>query len=172
MEEEVPVEEEKTQLVEETDPVAPIVPEPKKELGTSPRVPPVDKPKEPEPKEKPKDPKPKKRGPAREPKVQCPTCLRYYCGWRVHSGGHVCHPVRLPDPPKPAEPTPRNTSEAPPEDHEPKSRGIEDPEPDPMASSIVALPELTHSDVVRFMARERMNRHERKRERWQQQMFG
>ena len=30
---------------------------------------------------------------------------------------------------------------------------------------------LTHADVVRFMARERMNRHERKRDRWHQQMF-
>ena len=133
--------------------------------------PPADKPKDPEPKEKPKDPKPKKRGPAREPKVQCPTCLRYYCGWRVHSGGHVCHPVRLPDPPKPAERTPRNTSEAPPEDqeHEP------DPSSGKMASSVVEVapePMLTHADVVRFMARERMNRHERKRERWQQLMFG
>ena len=44
-----------------------------------------------------------------------------------------------------------------------------------MASSFVEPkpePMLTHADVVRFMAREKMNRHERKRDRWQQQMFG
>ena len=33
-------------------------------------------------------------------------------------------------------------------------------------------PQISHADVVRFMARDRMNRHERKRDRWQQQMFG
>ena len=48
-----------------------------------------------------------------------------------------------------------------------------------MASSMVMAegvtprePMLTHADVVRFMAREKMNRHERKRDRWHQQMFG
>ena len=126
----------------------------------------TDRPKDPEPKEKPEPKARKKRGAPRDPKIQCPECLRFYCGWGVQPGGHVCHPVKLPDL-KPTEPTP------PPDDPSPESP-VEDPEPDPMASSIVMAPEpkLTHSDVVRFMAREKMNRHERKRERWQQQMFG
>ena len=158
------------QGVEDLPPgVRPEEPEPKvpEPLADKPKGP---EPKEPEPKEKPKDPKPKKRGPAREPKVQCPTCLRYHCGWRVHSGGHVCHPVRLPEP-KPVEPNPVEPKEEPKEDPE------DEPDPssgrEPMAQSMVAPePRLTHSDVARFMARERMNRHERKRQRWQDQMFG
>ena len=141
----------------------------------------------PEPKEEPKEESPpepkeeakpvaeeepkarKKRGPPRDPKIQCPLCLRFYCGWRSQPGGHVCHPVKIPssgrepDIPKPVEPKP-----------EPKEEP-ESPE-DPMARSMVVEPKeepkLTYSDVVRYMARERMNRHERKKDRWNQQMFG
>lgn len=141
------------------------VPEPKEEPKDS--VPPaagaeplLSKPKE-EPEEEPKARK--KRGAPKDPKIQCPICLRFYCGWRSQPGGHVCHPVKIPDPPKSIEPKPIA----------PEGPAPESPE-DPMASSMVMAPEpvISHSDVVRFMARERMNRHERKRERWQQQMFG
>ena len=41
----------------------------------------------------------------------------------------------------------------------------------PEPSSMVVEPRLTHADVVRFMAREKMNRHDRKRDRWHQLMF-
>ena len=122
-----------------------------------------------EPKEEPKEPAElpssgrepkekvrKKRGPPKEPKIQCPICLRFYCGWRSQPGGHVCHPVKLPDPPAPAERYP------PPQD-KPKP---EPPEPPHEPKSPVPVePKLTHADVVRFMARE-------KRDRWHQQMSG
>ena len=97
--------------------------------------------------------------------MQCPICLRYYCERRVHPGGHVCHPVKIPDIPKNIEPKPKSP--------EPKSPEPKSPEPDPMPPrEPTPEPMITHADVVRFMARERMNRHERKRDRWHQQMFG
>ena len=128
--------------------------EPKEAEPIEPEVP---EPKDPTP--EPEAPARKKRGPPKEPKEQCSLCLRYYCARRVLPGGHVCHPPIPKKAPTPPEPTPRPPTPEP-----------EEPE-DLMASSFVE-PRVTHSDVVRFMARERMNRHERKRDRWQQQMFG
>ena len=103
-----------------------------------------------------KKPTPKKRGQPKQEKSQCPICLRWYCGKRVQPGGHVCHPIKLP----------LGTGKSP----EPKSPEPRTPEPPPPAPPEEVL--ITHSDVARFMARERMNRHERKRDRWHQQMFG
>ena len=136
-----------------------VEPEPKEPEAKEPEA------KEPEPKEseallptpEPLLPKArKKRGPPKEPKEQCPICLRYYSPKRVIPGGHAnCIPP-VANRTSPRVPTP------PPEPEEAQ---------DPMASSFIE-PQISHADVVRFMARDRMNRHERKRERWQQQMFG
>ena len=111
--------------------------------------------------------------------MQCPICLRYYCERRVHPGGHVCHPVKLPEvkekePEPPAEPPADAPAAKPPVEPTPP-REMRDPEATRPGSTGLAPKEeamISHADVVRFMARERMNRHERKRDRWHQQMFG
>ena len=146
--EETAIEETAVDDIEEPPPLMPIPEDPPTSLP---------EPEEPEHKK----PTPKKRGQPKQEKSQCPICLRWYCGKRVQPGGHVCHPIKLPlgtacrDEPKSPEP----------KSPEPKS-----PEPPPPAPPEEVL--ITHSDVVRFMACERMNRHERKRDRWHQQMFG
>ena len=112
-----------------------------------------------------KKPTPKKRGQPKQEKSQCPICLRWYCGKRVQPGGHVCHPIKLPEP-KPLGTACRDEPKSP----EPKSPEPKSPEPPLPTPPEEVL--ITHSDVVRFIARKRTNRHERKRDRWHQQMFG
>ena len=48
-------------------------------------------------------------------------------------------------------------------------------EPLPAPPEVLREPperQINYEDVVRFLTRERMSRHERKRERWANQMFG
>ena len=116
---------------------------------------------EPQVEEPPREPvkgKPKPKA----PKEQCPICLRWYSLARVAPGMHKC----VPPVPKSAEPE---------YDHE--GRPMPEPPKPPEPPAPVDPPkfeerQINYDDVMRFLTRERLSRHERKRERWAQQMFG
>ena len=105
-----------------------------------------------EPPQEPVKGKPKPKA----PKEQCPICLRWYSLARVAPGMHKCVP------PVPKPPTPSSAATIPPS---PQLLATP-PLPDPVERQI------NYDDVMRFLTRERMSRHERKRERWAQHMFG
>ena len=117
---------------------------------------------EPQAKEPPEEPVKGKPPKPKPPKEQCPICLRWYSLARVAPGMHKC----VPPVPKSAEP-----------EYEREGRPMPEPPKPPEPPAPVEPPkfeerQINYDDVMRFLTRERMSRHERKRERWAQQMFG
>jgi len=94
----------------------------------------------------------------KQPKEQCPTCLRYYSLARVAPGMHRCVP-----------PVPKAGEEGTSVDDQLRP---ESPTPEPPPTPDVMERQINYDDVLRFLTRERLSRHERKRERWVHQMFG
>ena len=117
---------------------------------------------EPQAKEPPQEPVKGKPPKPKAPKEQCPICLRWYSLARVAPGMHKC----VPPVPKSAEP-----------EYDREGRPMPEPPKPPEPPAPVEPPkfeerQINYDDVMRFLTRERMSRHERKRGRWAQQMFG
>ena len=112
-----------------------------------------------EPPQEPVKTKPKPKA----PKEQCPICLRWYSLARVAPGMHKCvRPVPKPKDEYDREGRPMPLPPA-------KDAPTEEPPPAPVEP---LERQINYDDIMRFLTRERMSRHERKRERWAQQMFG
>ena len=105
-------------------------------------------------KSKPARPKP--------PKEHCPICLRWYGLAQVAPGMHKCVP------PMPKSAVPEYDREGRPMSEPPKPPGPQAPVEPPKFEER----QINYDDVMRFLTRERLSWHERKRERWSQQMFG
>ena len=108
------------------------------------------------------EPAPKKK----HSKAQCPICFRWYASSvlrRKDKKGHVC---------KPPVPPPPDISAAP--DISDVAQMSQPPPPPPPPPSPADMPpELpTHEQVLRWASHERETRRDRKKARWEQQMFG
>ena len=112
-----------------------------------------------EPPQEPVKTKPKPKA----PKEQCPICLRWYSLARVAPGMHKC----VPPVPKPKDEYDREGRPMP----LPPAKDAPTEEPPPAPVEPLER-QINYDDIMRFLTRERMSRHERKRERWAQQMFG
>ena len=106
------------------------------------------------PKEPPQEPVKGKPPKPKAPKEQCPICLRWYSLARVAPGMHKC----VPPVPKSAEP-----------EYDREERPMLEPPKPPETPAPVESPkfeerQINYDDVMRFLTRERLSRHERKRE--------
>lgn len=102
-------------------------------------------------------------------KMQCEVCLRFFSKGRVGPGKHKnCFPPQAVNSHQ-ASPSPQSTPREPPKG---VLATLKPAPPTHDRSRSPSPPDITEEDVMQFSNRHRSKRQERKRQRWQEQMFG